>query len=68
MEAWIATTNDSPMDAPPIGVYTTEELALAAAERVSPGESNAELFVLDEVPDWIDTLEREERLFGGDQE
>jgi hypothetical protein len=24
--------------------------------------------VLDEVPDWIDALEREEQQFGGDQE
>jgi hypothetical protein len=29
VEVWIATTDASLSDTPPIGVYTTEELALA---------------------------------------
>jgi hypothetical protein len=60
VDVWVAITNDGSLDAAPIGVYTTKELALATAERVSPGKSYAEPFVLDEVPDWIDTLGLEE--------
>ncbi len=38
--------------------FATNVVRSATAERVSPGQSDAEPFVLDEVPDWIDALEQ----------
>ena len=37
MDVWVAVIDADTLDETDIGVYTTEELALSAAERVSPG-------------------------------
>jgi hypothetical protein len=62
MEVWVSIINAETSDASPIGVYTNKELALATAERVSPGRTDVQSFVIDEIPDWISELEQERRL------
>ncbi len=59
MDVWVAIINVETLDETELGVYTTEELALSTAKRVSPGAADARHYVLDEVPNWINAVERE---------
>lgn len=55
MDLWVALQDPGTMDEEPVGVYTTEELALEVAGLASyPDQGAATLYVLDEVPDWVD--------------
>jgi hypothetical protein len=60
MDVWIALFNAETINEDIIGVYTSEESALKAAELISPGETRAEQFVLDEIPDWAHDFAAEE--------
>ncbi len=62
MDVWVAVINAGTIDETELGVYTTEELALSAAERTTPGAFDAKHYVLDEVPSWVNEVERERRL------
>jgi hypothetical protein len=59
MDIWIAMMGHEGADQSIVGVYSTEERAEAAGERVSPGDWYTSHEVLDELPDWIDELEAE---------
>jgi hypothetical protein len=65
MDVWVAIIDACTQDATVIGVYTTEELALSMAKRVSPDEAaDAVPFVLDEAPEWLAEVEREQLAAG----
>jgi hypothetical protein len=59
MDVWLAVTSAETADESILGVYTTEELALITANRVSPQTAEVRHCVLDEVPGWIDRFEQE---------
>jgi hypothetical protein len=58
-KVWTSLINADTDDEEVLGVFTSEEQALAAANRVSPEAADAMPFVLDEVPDWVAGFERE---------
>jgi hypothetical protein len=61
VDVWAAVIYPESADQTVLGVYTTQELAVATAERVAPEDAEATHFVLDEVPEWIDGFEQETR-------
>jgi hypothetical protein len=54
MDLWAAIYNAGTLDEGVLGVYSSEEAALKAAELASPGEADVEHYVLDETPDWVE--------------
>lgn len=59
MDLWVALQDTFPSTEPYearfLGVYSSEQLAIEIANLASsPGEGEAEHYVLDEVPDWIE--------------
>jgi hypothetical protein len=50
MDVWAAIVDSCTEDETIVGVYTTEELALSTAKRISPEAADAVPFVLDEAP------------------
>jgi hypothetical protein len=68
-KVWTSLINADTEDEEVLGVFTSEELALAAANRVSPEAADAVPFVLDEVPEWVVGFEQErEAGFGEGQD
>jgi hypothetical protein len=66
MDVWAAIIDSCTQDETIVGIYRTEESALSIAKRISPEAFDAERFVLDEDPDWMDDFERErDRLAAG---
>jgi hypothetical protein len=59
VDVWVAIFDVGTQDQTIVGVYTSEERALAAARCVSPESAEAVHWVLDEVPDWVDSYEYE---------
>jgi hypothetical protein len=51
MDVWVAKISVGTEDESVIDVYSTEELAVSTASRVSP--EDARRYVLDEIPDWF---------------
>jgi hypothetical protein len=58
-KVWTSLINADTEDEEVLGVFTSEALALAAANRVSPEAADAVPFVLDEVPEWVEGFEQE---------
>jgi hypothetical protein len=58
MDVWVAVTDVETGDESVLGVFSSKEAALAAAERVS-SSIDAIPCVLDEVPDWVEAFEDE---------
>jgi hypothetical protein len=56
VDVWAAIMDADTLDEAVIGIYTTEELALSTAKRVSSEAADARRYLLNEVPDWIDSL------------
>jgi hypothetical protein len=65
-KVWTSLINADTEDEEVLGVFTSEDLALAAANRVSPEAADAVPFVLDEVPDWVAGFEREREVGFGE--
>lgn len=61
MDIWLAVMGDGGPEESIIGAYSSEELAAAAVERVSPGDWYTIHVVLDEAPDWIEMYEQEHK-------
>jgi hypothetical protein len=64
MDVWAAVIDSCTQDETIVGICTTEELALSIARRISPEAADAEHFVIDEPPDWLAEVEREELAAG----
>jgi hypothetical protein len=60
VDVWIAIINAESRDEEDVGVYTTEELALATAKRVSPEAADVKHCVLDKVPEWVEGYDYEQ--------
>lgn len=59
MDLWVALQDTAestePYEERFLGIYSSEQLALEVANLASsPGKGEAEHYVLDEVPDWIE--------------
>jgi hypothetical protein len=66
MDLWAAVIDSCTQDETIVGIYTTEELALSIAMRISPEAADAVRFVLDEAPDWLAAFEQgRDRLAAG---
>lgn len=59
MDVWVAIISAGTRDETTLGVYTDEEFALSTARRVSPEAADARHYVLDAVPESVDSFEQE---------
>jgi hypothetical protein len=66
MDVWGAVIDACTQDETIVGIYTTEDLALGMAKRISPEAADVVHFVLDEAPDWLASFEEgRDRLAAG---